>query len=51
MGQRLVDSTHKWNREQVCKGCGCHLSEDKAKQPCEKPYTPRPRQHGEPWKT
>ena len=40
---RLVHNTHRWSREQFCKGCGVALYDDAAKKPCEKPYKPRPR--------
>jgi hypothetical protein len=49
MGQRQVDATHKWDRDQICKGCGAHLHEPKATVKCEKPFDPPPHRMGEPW--
>jgi hypothetical protein len=41
---REVHNTHRWSqRTQECKGCGTHMSQDAALQPCPTPYKPGPR--------
>lgn len=40
---RHVDSSHHWNNDNFCKGCGVHIHDEAATKPCEKPYAPPPR--------
>jgi hypothetical protein len=51
MAQKSVHPSHKWDRDQQCKGCLVNMSDPKAAFPCEKPYKPQPRKHGQSWKT
>jgi hypothetical protein len=37
-----VDPSHKWNQENVCRGCDCGLYSKEARDACPKPYEPRP---------
>lgn len=43
MVQRMVSNTHRWGKDQHCKGCGISLNDKKAEKPCEKPYQPNAR--------
>lgn len=40
MGQRMVHNTHRWSKDNTCKGCEVRVSEKKAEEPCPTPYRP-----------
>ena len=43
MGQRVVSNTHRWAKDNLCKGCDVALVDPKAQEPCPTPYRPRAR--------
>jgi hypothetical protein len=40
MGQNEVHGSHKWSRDNECKGCQCAIGSPESKLPCAKPYKP-----------